>query len=131
MKAKKAVATLLCALLIIPIRASSSSAYALTNISGTTTGISIADGSSTAVCSVTGFQKYVTGCSIEACLQQYENGEWNTITTWQKSFDCYRGSLTGTVEITRGYDYRIQATYTATSEATTETFTITSGVKHY
>ena len=131
MKAQKTIATLLCALLIIPIHAPDSSARTPTNISGTTTGISISDGCGTAVCSITGFQKSVTRCSIEACLQQYKNGEWDTIATWQQSFDRYRGSLTGTAEIIRGYDYRTQATYTATSEAMTETFTITSGIKHY
>ena len=130
-KAKRLTATILCTLLLLAFCSAFLQAYALTNISVTSTGISISNGNGSAVCSVTGFQTFVTKCSIKANLQQYKNGNWVTIATWQQNFNSYRGSLTGTTAITKGYDYRIQAIYTATSASMTETFTTYSGVKHY
>ena len=130
-KTKRITATILCALLLIALSSAFMQAYALTNISGTTTGISISGGNGSAVCTVAGYQTFVTKCSITANLQQYKNGTWVTIATWQQSFNSYRGSLTGTKALTKGYDYRVQAIYTATSASMTETFTTYSGVKNY
>ena len=130
-KTKRITATVLCALLLIAFSSAFMQAYALTNISGTTTGISISGGNGSAVCTVAGYQTFVTKCSIKANLQQYKNGSWVTIATWQQSFNSYRGSLTGTKALTKGYDYRVQTIYTATSATMTETFTAYSGVKHY
>ena len=130
-KAKRLTATILCSLLLLTLCSSFLQAYAFTNISSTTTGISISGGNGTAICSVAGYQTFVTKCSIKANLQQYKNGSWVTIATWSQSFNSYRGSLTGTKAITKGYDYRVQAIYTATSASMTETFTAYSGVKHY
>ena len=130
-KTKRLIATILCVLLSLSLSAATLSAYAVSNISTTTTGISISGGNGTVICSVTGFQKTVTKCSIKANLQQYKNGSWVTIATWQQSFNDYYGLLTGTKAITKGYDYRTQAIYTATSASLTETFTTYSGVKHY
>jgi len=130
-KTKRITATILCALLLIALSSAFMQAYALTNISGTTTGISISGGNGSAVCTVAGYQTFVTKCSITANLQQYKNGTWVTIDTWPQSFNSYRGSLTGTKALTKGYDYRVQAIYTATSASMTETFTTYSGVKNY
>jgi len=130
-KARRLTATILCTLMLVALSSAFLQAYALTNISGTTTGISISGNSGTAICSVTGFQTFVTKCSIKANLQQYKNGSWVTIATWSQSFNSYRGSLTGTKALTKGYDYRVQAIYTATSASMTETFTTYSGIKHY
>jgi len=130
-KTKRITAIILCALLFLSISASTLSAYALSNISSTTTGISISGSNGSVICSVAGFQATVTKCSIKANLQQYKNGSWVTIRTWQQSFNSFYGSLTGTVAITKGYDYRTQAIYTATSASGTETLTAYSGVKHY
>jgi len=130
-KVKRFTATIMCAALLIVLCSAFLQAYAFTNISTTTTGISISGGNGSAICSVAGYQTFVTKCSIKANLQQYKNGSWVTIATWQQSFNSFYGSLTGTVAITQGYDYRTQAIYTATSATMTETFTTYSGVKHY
>jgi hypothetical protein len=130
-KAKRITATILCTLLLMALCSTFLQAYALTNISGTTTGISISSGNGSAICSLTGYQGTVTKCSIKANLQQYKNGSWVTIATWEKSFSTFYGSLTGTKAIAKGYDYRVQAIYTATSASMTETFTAYSGVKSY
>jgi len=130
-KIKRLTATILCTLLLLVLCSAFLQAYAFTNISGTTTGISISGGNGGVICSLTGYQGSVTKCSIKANLQQYKNGSWVTIATWQQSFNSYHGSLTGTKAITKGYDYRTQAIYTATSSSGTETFTTYSGVKHY
>ena len=81
--------------------------------------------------SITGYQGTVTKCSIKANLQQYKNGSWVTIATWSQSFNTFYGTLTGTKAITKGYNYRTQAIYTATSASGTETLTAYSGVKSY
>jgi len=130
-KMKRLTATVLCTLLLLALCSSFLQAYAFTNISGTTTGISISGGNGGVICSVAGYQTFVTKCSIKANLQQYKNGTWVTIATWQQSFNSYRGSLTGTKAIAKGYNYRTQAIYTATSASMTETFTTYSGVKSY
>ena len=131
-KAKRLTATILCTFLLLALCSSFLQVYAWTNISGTTTGISTSNGNGSAICSLTGYQGTVTKCSIKANLQQYKSGSWVTIATWSQSFNSYRGSLTGTkANITKGYDYRVQAIYTATSASLTETFTAYSGVKHY
>jgi len=130
-KTKRIAATILCALLLMALCTSALQVYALTNIGATTTGISISGGNGTAICSLSGYQGIVTKCSIKANLQQYKNGSWVTIATWQQSFSTFYGSLTGTKAITKGYDYRTQAIYTATSASGTETLTTYSGVKHY
>jgi len=128
---KRITATILCVLLLMALCSSALQAYALTNIGATTTGISISGGNGSAICSLSGYQGIVTKCSIKANLQQYKSGNWVTIATWQQSFNTFYGSLTGTKAITKGYDYRIQAIYTATAATMTETFTTYSGVKHY
>ncbi|MCL2299070.1 MAG: hypothetical protein FWC27_02845 [Firmicutes bacterium] len=130
-KVKRLTATILCTLLLLTLCSSFLQAYAFTNISSTTTGISISGGNGSVICAVAGYQTFVTKCSIKASLQQYKNGSWVTIATWQQSFGTFHGSLTGTAAITKGYDYRTQAIYTATSAAMTESFTTYSGVKHY
>jgi len=130
-KTKRLIATILCTLLLLVLCSAFLQAYALTNISGTTTGISISGGNASAFCSVAGYQAFVTKCSIKTNLQQYKNGSWVTIATWQQSYNDYYGCLTGSKAITKGYDYRTQAIYTATSTTLTETFTAYSGVKHY
>jgi len=130
-KAKRLTAIVLCALMLMVLCSGFLQAYAFTNISGTTTGISISGGNGSAICSITAYPSFVTKCSIKANLQQYKNGSWVTIATWQQSFNSYRGSLTGSKAITKGYNYRIQAIYTATSASMTETFTTYSGVKSY
>jgi len=130
-KAKRLAATILCTLLLLAVCSAFLQAYALTNISSTSTGMSISGSNGSAACSIVCYPTFVTKCSIKANLQQYKNGSWVTIATWQQNFNSYRGSLTGTQALTKGYDYRIQAIYTATSASMTETFTAYSGVKHY
>jgi len=130
-KVKRFMATIMCAALLIVLCSAFLQAYAFTNISTTTTGISISGGNGSAICSVAGYQTFVTKCSIKANLQQYKSGSWVTIATWEKSITGSYGSLTGTAAITKGYDYRVQAIYTATSATLTETFTAYSGVKSY
>ena len=130
-KTNRIAATILCALLLMAFCTSALQVYALTNIGATTTGISISSGNGTVICSLSGYQGKVTKCSIKANLQQYKNGSWVTIATWQQSFNSFYGSLTGTKAITKGYNYRTQAIYTATSSSMTETFTAYSGVKSY
>ena len=130
-KVKRITATILCTLLLLAACSAFLQANALTNISSTSTGMSISGSNGSAACSIVGYQAFVTKCSIKANLQQYKNGSWVTIATWEKSFNTFYGSLTGTKALTKGYDYRIQAIYTATSATMTETFTAYSGVKHY
>jgi len=89
--------------------------------------LSISGSNGSVICSVTGFQKTVTKCSIKANLQQYKNGSWVTIATWQQSYNDYYGFLTGTKALTKGYDYRTQAIYTATSASGTETLRLSRG----
>jgi len=130
-KAKRLTATILCSLLLVMTCSAFLQVHALTNISSTSTGISISGGNGSAACSIVCYPTLVTKCSIKANLQQYKNGSWVTVATWSQSFNSYRGSLTGTATITKGYDYRVQAIYTATSASMTETFTTYSGVKSY
>jgi hypothetical protein len=130
-KVKRLTATILCTLLLLALCSVYLQAYAFTNISCTSTAISISGGNGSVICSVTGYPTFVTKCSIKATLQQYKNGSWVTIASWEKSFSGNFGSLSGTKAITKGYDYRTQAIYTATSASLTETFTTYSGVKHY
>ena len=129
-KTKRIAATVLCTLLLLAFCSAFLQAYALTNISSTSTGISISGSNGSAVCTITAYPS-ITKCSIKANLQQYKNGNWVTIATWEKSFNTFYGSLTGTKALTKGYDYRVQAIYTATSASMTETFTAYSGVKRY
>ena len=90
---------------VVPYWSYVSSVKTLLNISST----------GTATCSgaITGYQGTTTKVSLALYLQQYENGNWENVRNWSNSFNSYRGNLTGTTSVSKGYPYRVKASYTA------------------
>jgi len=86
--------------------------FAYTNSTTTTMTIS-SSGKATVVGSITGYQGLTTSVDIFLYLQQYKNGSWVTVGSWYKTFNSYQGTLSGTMNVTKGYDYRLKASYYA------------------
>lgn len=88
--------------------------YDYTN--STTTDIYISSsGEASATGSLTGYQDITTKVTINLYLQQYANGSWKTVDSWSETFNKYRGSLQGESTVSKGYKYRVKASYYAYS----------------
>ena len=64
-------------------------------------------------------------------LQQYKNGRWTTIKTWNESSSTRILNFSSTYYVTSGYSYRVQSTVTAYSGTNSESTTLTSSSQSY
>ena len=82
-------------------------------------------------------ETYVTGnsevTSIKAAinLQQYKDGNWTTIKTWNESSSSRILDFSSTYYISSGYKYRVKSTVTAYSGDKSESTTLTSSSQSY
>lgn len=88
-------------------------------------------GTATVKASVTGYNGTTTNVSLVTNLQQYKNGSWVTIKTFNSSSASYRTSLSDTYSVSKGYSYRVQTTVKAYSGSDVETRTVTSSTANY
>jgi len=123
---KKTVSFLVCICLMVGVGSTVLTASALTNISSASSSISISGTTAYVACSVYGYQAKTTRCSITANLQQYKNGGWVTIATWSQSYNNYRGALSASKTVSRGYSYRVYATFSAYANGFTEYVSLAS-----
>jgi len=85
-----------------------------TNINQTITQISIVPSGMIEVSGVlTGYPGITTEIRIFLYLEKHTNGKWITINSWHDSFYSYRGALINSTALTRGYLYRVKASYYA------------------
>ena len=80
---------------------------------------------------VIGYSHIVTKTKVEADLQQLKNGRWTSIKTWSVSKNSYKTTLVESIQVSKGYSYRVVATVTAYSGRDSETQVITSGEVSY
>jgi len=80
---------------------------------------------------VIGYSNTVTKTKVEADLQQLKNGRWTSIKTWSVSKNSYKTTLVESIQVSKGYSYRVVATVTAYSGRDSETQVITSGEVSY
>lgn len=103
-------------------------------ISSTSTTLIISS-SGTATCTgkVTGYQGTTTKVEIYLYLQQYKSGSWVTVQngSWYASFNTYQGTLQKQLGVTRGYQYRVKASYYAYSGSACESLTDYSDIVPY
>jgi len=64
-------------------------------------------------------------------LQQYKNGRWTTIKTWNESSSTRILNFSSTYYVNSGYSYRVQSTVTAYSGTNSESTTLTSSSQSY
>lgn len=108
------------------------SKHRMTYISNASSSINISsNGMATATASVTGYQGATTSVSLVTDLQQYKNGSWVTIKSFNSSSASYRTSLSGTYSVAKGYSYRVQTTVKAYAGSAVETRTVTSTTASY
>ncbi len=62
---------------------------------------------------VIGYSNTVTKTKVEADLQQLKNGRWTSIKTWSVSKNSYKATLVESIQVSKGYSYRVVATVTA------------------
>ena len=82
-------------------------------------------------CYVEGYSGTVTKVSIKAELQQYKNGDWVTINSWNQSSNSYRLTLSKSMAVPKGYSYQVVADVTAYNGSDSETQTVISSEVHY
>lgn len=87
-------------------------------------------GKATVDTNVTGNSE-VTSITATINLQQYKNGSWTTIKTWNASSSSRMLRFTDTYSVSSGYDYRVSSTVTAYSGKNSETVTFTSSSNRY
>ena len=73
----------------------------------------------------------VTNISSTIRLQQYRNGSWTTIKTWNESSNSRILNFSDTYNVAAGYDYRVQSIVTAYSGTQSESTTLTSSFQRY
>lgn len=73
----------------------------------------------------------VTSTKATINLQQYKNGRWTTIKTWNESSSTRILNFSDTYYVTSGYNYRVQSTVTAYSGINSERTTLTSSSQSY
>ncbi len=100
-------------------------ARASCNLNITSGGQAYVDGS------ITGYSSLVNRVSITAELQRSVNNQWVTINTWTKSADNYWLTLSESMQVSKGYNYRAVVTVTAYSGSNSESQTLTSGQVYY
>ena len=128
---KKVVSFFVCLILLFSISTSALSVSAASNISYASSGLSISSGTAHVSCVLTGYQGITKKCTISAYLQQYKNGNWVTIGSWSKNFSQYRGSLTASKTVSKGYKYRVYAYFYGTSATTTQSISLASNTISY
>lgn len=106
----------------------------LSYIADTATNISIVGSNAICVGSCTGYQGTTTRVEITLTLQR----KLATTSTWSdyynhpmQSFDTYKGTVSFTKGIVKGYEYRTKAVYTAYAGSNKETLTQYSGAQSY
>lgn len=82
-------------------------------------------------CYVAGHSSIVTRVKIKADLQQYKNDKWTSVKTWSTSKNKYRVTLAKSIQVSKGYSYRVVATVTAYKNSDSETKTVTSSEAKY
>lgn len=88
-------------------------------------------GSATVEAYVIGYSNTVTKTKVEADLQQLKSGRWTSIRTWSVSKNSYKVTLVESIQVSKGYSYRVVATVTAYSGRDSETQVITSDEVSY
>lgn len=73
----------------------------------------------------------VTNTKAIIRLQQYSNGSWTTIKTWNESSNSRILSFSSTYNVSSGNDYRVQSIVTAYSGTKSESTTVTSSSQRY
>ena len=73
----------------------------------------------------------VTSTKAIINLQQYKNGRWTTIKTWNESSSTRILNFSSTYYVNSGYSYRVQSTVTAYSGTNSESTTLTSSSQSY
>ena len=104
--------------------------WSYTNSTNTLLSISTS-GVATAVGIITGYQGITTKVIIYLYLQRYQSGAWTTINSWSQTFNSYRGTLQGTASVSKGYQYRVQASYYAYSGSLYENIISYSSIVNY
>lgn len=79
------------------------------------------NGKATVDCSIYGYQTTTTKVCITAELQQYNGVIWKTIKTYTTASNSYRTSLSEIAYVSKGYTYRVKATFEAYSGTDIET----------
>ena len=73
----------------------------------------------------------VTSAKATIRLQQYKNGSWTTIKTWNESSGSRILNFSSTYYVPKGYYYRVQSTVTVYSGQKSESTTLTSSSQIY
>lgn len=97
----------------------------------TKTSLSIVSGQATATASLTGYPNTTTKVNIYIYLQRFQNGVWSNVNSAFQSFTGYRGTLQQKFSVTKGYSYRVYASYYAYSGSACENMTGYSSVVTY
>ena len=129
-KTKRLIATILVTLLLATLCSAFLQAYAWTNISSATAGLSISGNTGYAACTLSTFNG-VTKVTVKCNLQQKIGSSWVTIASWEKNVDGRSCDVGGNKVLTKGYEYRVEGIFTAKSSTLTETATLYSVVKTY
>ncbi len=87
-------------------------------------------GKVTAETSVTGTSE-VTSIKATINLQQYKNGSWTTIKTWNESSSSRSLRFSNTYTVSSGYSYKVSSSVTVYSGQTSEAAIFTSSSKAY
>ena len=80
---------------------------------------------------IIGYSNTVTKTKVEADLQQLKNGRWTSVKTWSTSKNSYKSTLVESMQVSKGYSYRVVATVTAYKGSDSETQVITSSEVSY
>lgn len=89
------------------------------------------NGKATVDCSIYGYQTTTTKVCITTELQQYNGTSWKTIKTYTTASNSYRASLSEIAYVSKGYTYRVKATFEAYSGTNAETRIVTSSEVKY
>jgi hypothetical protein len=73
----------------------------------------------------------VTSTKATINLQQYKDGSWTTIKTWNESSSSRILNFSSTHYVSSGYKYRVQSIVTAYSGTQSESTTLTSSSQNY
>lgn len=104
----------------------------LSYISSTDTSLSIStSGNASGMAKINGYQGVTTKVETYLYLQQYKNGSWQTVESWSQTDNNYRGTLQGTCSVSKGYNYRVKASYYAYSGSSYENIVDYSGEVSY
>ena len=98
---------------------------AVTSLSISTSGLAVATGS------LSGYIGETGEVWIYLYLEQYVNGTWVTYDSWSGFYQSYKGVLSGSCYVPRGYAYRVRGTYYAWSGNNYERMTANTDVRYY